>query len=468
VVIEVYDHIAEYIENGISQAKSLNQPILVSQVIPIESFVPSSFFFSEYAHTCKHRFIWSTPTNDFECVGLGALAILRTNSNNRYHEIEVQWESILRDCLIIPKPVQQGTGPLLFGGFSFDPQQTKETHWKHFGDGLFILPRYMYSVVDGGSWLTLNIIVGPEDSADHMSQLIEQELAMLTSSTEIHNSKEQKIHLQGVSDSLDEWTTRVQQASQEIHNGNIEKIVLARQLIVETDDDFNLKHILDMLDEEKEMTYRFAIQIEGDCFVGASPERLIKKDHVDMYSSCLAGSTPRGQTDDEDERLGEALLQDSKNLHEHDVVLRMIKDMMGKGCVHLHAPSKPNLYKGKYIQHLYTPVKGESTHKVSLLQMVGNLHPTPALGGHPRIQALSMIRNIENFDRGWYASPLGWIDHQGQGEFSVGIRSALIQGNKAHLYAGCGIVNKSIPIHEFEETGVKFRTMLSALRGGMT
>jgi menaquinone-specific isochorismate synthase len=143
----------------------------------------------------------------------------------------------------------------------------------------------------------------------------------------------------------------------------------------------------------------------------------------------------------------------------------MIKQLMDKVCLDVHSPSQPSLYKAKYIQHLYTPVVGRSNGRFTLLRMVENFHPTPALGGYPREYALPLIRNTENFDRGWYASPVGWMDHLGQGEFSVGIRSALLQGNEAYLYAGCGIVNASDPLNEYKETQIKFRTMLSVLGG---
>jgi menaquinone-specific isochorismate synthase len=465
VIISVYDKIASSIEEGILQSRTRNKPILVSQVIPMEARGARSFYLSDYAQATKHRFIWSTPTHDFTCVGLGATTILLTSNDNRFQDIEVQWTSILKDALVIPPFVQQGTGPLLFGGFSFDPERIKESHWHRFGDGLFILPRYMYSKIEDGAWLTINFMVSAEDSIALLSRQIEVELALLNKNTQMHKSANGKVRLHCVPDSVADWSTRVDQVSQEIENGTIEKVVLARELVVRTDDDFDIEKILDRLDDENENTYRFAIQIEGDCFIGATPERLIKQDQDYLYSSCLAGSAPRGHTTAEDELIGQVLMQDPKNLHEHEVVLRIVKEIMEIGCSNIHAPSWPVLYKGKYIQHLYTPVTGESNHQASLLRMVENLHPTPALGGYPRDRALQLIRQVETFDRGWYASPLGWIDHQGQGEFVIGIRSALIQGNKAYLYAGCGIVNQSIPLHEFEETAIKFKTMLSVLGG---
>jgi menaquinone-specific isochorismate synthase len=115
------------------------------------------------------------------------------------------------------------------------------------------------------------------------------------------------------------------------------------------------------------------------------------------------------------------------------------------------------------IQHLYTPVIGESRHAVSLFSLVERLHPTPALGGTPRDKALEMIREIEPLDRGWYAAPIGWIDALENGEFAVAIRSGLLQGREASIFAGCGVVGDSEPLSEYEETKVKLKPMLSAL-----
>jgi menaquinone-specific isochorismate synthase len=126
------------------------------------------------------------------------------------------------------------------------------------------------------------------------------------------------------------------------------------------------------------------------------------------------------------------------------------------------------LMKMKYIQHLYTPVIGRNREGTSLLHLVDRLHPTPALGGLPKQAAIEKIREIEQLDRGLYAAPVGWMDHQGNGEFAVAIRSGLIQGNEASLFAGCGIVADSNADSEYKETSIKFRPMLTALGGKIT
>ena len=143
----------------------------------------------------------------------------------------------------------------------------------------------------------------------------------------------------------------------------------------------------------------------------------------------------------------------------------MIAQTFAQNCVAYKVPSHPKLLKIRDIQHLYTPVEGQLKDNTTILQLIKSLHPTPALGGVPRKEALSIIRTYESINRGLYAAPIGWLDAEGNGEFAVAIRSATLQGNRAYLYAGGGIVADSNSQSEYEETLVKFRPMLRALGG---
>ncbi len=143
----------------------------------------------------------------------------------------------------------------------------------------------------------------------------------------------------------------------------------------------------------------------------------------------------------------------------------MIKHAMNESCTSVSSPNHPEILKMRDIQHLYTPVKGIAKENVSLLTVVNRLHPTPALGGQPKQKAYEIIRELEILDRGWYGSPIGWFDTKDNGEFAVAIRSGLINGKDASLFAGCGIVGDSEPESEYKETMIKFRPMLSALGG---
>jgi isochorismate synthase len=201
------------------------------------------------------------------------------------------------------------------------------------------------------------------------------------------------------------------------------------------------------------------------CFLGASPERLVRLREGTVWATCLAGSIARGTTTEEDEHLGTALLASAKDRAEHAIVVRALCDALVGAGVELAPVGPPGLMKVRNVQHLCTPVAGRVGAGRTILELVERLHPTPAVGGFPREAALRLIREREGMDRGWYAGPVGWMDASGDGEFTVAIRSALLRGPEASLFAGCGIVAGSDPEREYAESCLKLRPILSALDG---
>ena len=177
----------------------------------------------------------------------------------------------------------------------------------------------------------------------------------------------------------------------------------------------------------------------------------------------LAGSAPRGSTEEEDRQLGAESLQSVKNKDEHEIVVKMVREVLANLCTRVWIADVPQLLKLKNVQHLKTPIVGELLSERCLLEAVAGLHPTPAVGGFPVQATLEAIRNGEQLDRGWYAGPLGWIGANGDGEFAVALRSALIQENEATLFAGCGIVADSDPQSEYAESCLKLQVMLRGL-----
>ena len=207
----------------------------------------------------------------------------------------------------------------------------------------------------------------------------------------------------------------------------------------------------------------FAVARGDECFLGASPERLVRLRHSNVRATCLAGSIARGATPEQDRQLGEDLLASDKDRAEHAFVVRAICDELVELCDGRISTGPLSLMKLRNIQHLFTPIVGRVESGRNILDLVERLHPTPAMGGTPREPALEMIRRYEGMDRGWYAAPVGWMDARGEGEFAVAIRSALLRGSAAALFAGCGIVVGSDPEREYAESCLKLRPMLSVL-----
>ncbi|HEY4552180.1 MAG TPA: isochorismate synthase [Bacillaceae bacterium] len=445
----------------LERAEAEGEDWLFSYTIKIKEINPDSFFASGRGLFKGERFFWKSRDGKTVLVGLGvAYTISNHNPDNRFEEVKSEWAVLLKHSMIHNPFDTPATGPLLFGGFSFDPYSLKEKEWGPFSDSLFYLPRYMLTNEDGEYFLTVNSMC----PSAVPGVLEDNDLALLLDKAVAPHQKESNIISQEAV-RPEEWKKAVADTVEVLKREELNKVVLARKTKLEFDRPVNPDTVLFNLATQQSNSYLFAFETNESCFVGASPERLAKKMGQNVLSASLAGSIRRGTSQEEDRQLGEELLGDPKNRYEHQLVVSMIKDALKPHCDQLDMPQNPELLKMPDIQHLFTPVRGKAKQETSLFDIVGDLHPTPAMGGVPTKAAMKVIRDKEGMDRGFYAAPLGWTDYRGNGEFMVAIRSGLLTGQEAYLYAGCGVVADSDPESEFAETGIKFRPMLRATGG---
>lgn len=248
--------------------------------------------------------------------------------------------------------------------------------------------------------------------------------------------------------------------------GEFQKIVLARAIDLTANRALHPLTVLNGLRERFPDCYAFSVATgAGPSFIGASPERLVRVSQGVMETEALAGSARRGAGASEDAALGAALARSEKDLREHRHVIGSIVRRVEPLGVRLEFAGVPVLRKLANVQHLHTPMRGVLPEGVRLLDLLAVLHPTPAVGGTPREAAVAAIREIEGFPRGLYAGAIGWLNARGGGEFFVGLRSALVEGERARVYAGAGIVAGSEPERELAETELKFQALLAALAG---
>ncbi|MFZ3589304.1 isochorismate synthase [Bacillus sp. DJP31] len=459
--------IKDDIVDGINKAKQQGQPILISSTIRIDPIDPILFYTAGKELFFGERFFWKEPHQHITYVGLGAAQIIETMDSNegRFDQVKKKWDSLLQSSIRNKNSRRTKIGPLLFGGFSFDPTKKRTDLWRSFPESKFYLPKYMLTIENDQTWFTMNVLVTSFDLPEKVYQKLEKRRKELLGkgNTELSLSMQHTFTEQEVE--VDEWMKSVETVISQINQGKFEKAVLAREIRLYSDEDFNVASILLNLVQNQPSSYVFAIESDSATFIGSTPERLIKKEEDRLFSTCLAGSIKRGKTEKEDKDLERTLLADSKNLEEHQFVVQMITEELSQVCSSVTKPIRPSIFKAKNIQHLYTPIVGKAHNGLHLLSIVKRLHPTPALGGFPQDKAMVAIREHELLDRGWYAGPIGWIDSEGNGEFAVAIRSGLIQKNEAALFAGCGIVGKSEPEKEYEETQIKLKPMLTAIGG---
>jgi menaquinone-specific isochorismate synthase len=289
---------------------------------------------------------------------------------------------------------------------------------------------------------------------DRLERLAGQSLLAITP------SPTSKLNLTG----RDELEDSMRLALQSIKQQQVQKIVLAHTANVTASQDFSVPRSVANLRDRHPHCYTFATSDGlGNCFIGASPERLVTVRNGLLIADALAGSAARGRSPLLDRQLGQQLMADPKEQHEHRLVRDFIANALVELGLHPQWSATPRLLQLANIQHLWTPIRTVLPKNVSPLAVVGALHPTPAVAGLPRDLACAKIQEYEKVDRSLYAAPLGWIDIDGDCEFVVGIRSALITGDRARLYAGAGIVAGSQIQKEVAEIQLKFQPLYQSL-----
>jgi salicylate biosynthesis isochorismate synthase/menaquinone-specific isochorismate synthase len=257
----------------------------------------------------------------------------------------------------------------------------------------------------------------------------------------------------------------VARAVERIRGGELQKVVLAREVEVQAPADHDPAAVLGVLREAFPACYVFAAGRGEAAFIGASPELLIRREGQRASTVALAGSARRSADPAVDDLLGEQLLQSAKDREENEIVARRIARALEPHAVWVTVPREPGLVKIANIQHLGRPIRAQLTEPTGAVELAGYLHPTPAVGGEPWQVAERLIPALEGLDRGWYAGPVGWTDAAGDGEFCVALRSAVLRGPSAYCYAGCGIVRDSDPAAELAESEVKLGALLPVLAG---
>lgn len=265
----------------------------------------------------------------------------------------------------------------------------------------------------------------------------------------------------------DVYRAAVAEAVAKIRRGELRKVVLARTIEVTAERELDPKLLAGRLRAVDPDAYTFAVPTGEGVLVGASPELLVSRRGHEVRSNPLAGSAPRSGDPEEDRANADALIASSKEREEHAVVVDAVAEALRPFCEELVWDPEPVLRETPNVWHLSTTFRGALRDPApTALDLIAALHPTPAVAGEPREAALATIEELEPFDRGRYAGPVGWVDANGNGEWAIALRCAELRGNRAVLYAGAGIVADSDPARELDETERKFRAFLDALRWG--
>ncbi len=350
--------------------------------------------------------------------------------------------------LLASLPDTGGSGARYYGGARFDALRRPEEEWAAFGAYRFVLPRFELHAGDAQTTLVCNLVL-PRD-AHSAQEILEQveDLSLpagaLGASLPIPVRREDSPDFRG-------WKQNIERALGAFSEGRLGKVVLARRAEIGFDGEVEATLLLESLKEATPDCFHFYVEPEsGVAFLGASPERLFVREGSSVVSEAVAGTRPRGVSSEDDEGLRDDLMHSAKDRSEHSYVRIGIREALAPLCEELETDgdvAEMKLARGRHLRSKVCGILKEGVTDAALLEA---LHPTPAVGGHPRDGALEEIRALEPFDRGLYAGPIGWIGAEAS-EFAVGIRSGLVRGRTVSLYSGAGIVSGSVPDQEWAE-----------------
>lgn len=429
-----------------------------------------------HAAVGQERFFWQEPNGGLALAGSGVAYEVKAWGERRFSAVARVMRRLFDRQVRFETQAdspEEKVRPRFFGGFSFQEDFVPDHVWDAFSPAHFILPHFQLTSLEGSTWLTVNALLPTsEDRAavrPALQQALEMRLAWLQKA--VHNrpvpsappAAQEPLTIRYPM-SFGDWSSMLEAGVSRIAEGRMRKVVLARMCELSAAAPFDLDAAVHYLNQNYPECYRFLFEPRpGHAFFGATPELLAAVEGDQLRTMALAGSIRRGQTAGEDAALAAALMSSLKDRYEHDLVARMLSRRLRPRCLAVEAPAEPEVLTLSNIQHLHTPFKARLQKPGQVLNLISHLHPTPALGGDPDQAAQAFIREAEPVTRGWYAAPVGWVDAQANGVFAVAIRSAVVQHERAWLYAGAGIVRASEPETEWAETGLKFRPMFQAL-----
>ena len=478
----------DWIVKAIAQAQITGSPILFSYSQNWECINPLLLLASK-SEAQQQKFYWEQPNADLVLAAAGSVAEVSVPNHDLSDRFDCAKKFIKHHLTnaIIAKIADLESSELqipihFFGAFSFYRNGSNASDYLDLAEPndyqpaiefptlLFFIPRWMVRLKDKSCTLTLNHYIQPWDKPDEVLERLEDLRSHLQESSHyevptVHEvSKIVEVQGQQI------WTEIVERALALIHQGHFEKVVLARALDVLADRNFDPFQVLHVLRCEYPECISFLLDYGvGKTFLGATPEVVLQfqaqSDRLWLRSDAVAGSIERGKTVQEDLMLGDRLLNSEKDMREHQIVIRSICDRLQSMGAAIDPQAETSLLRLSNVQHLYTPITAQIDDPDWLiaLDILQQLHPTAAVGGEPRDRAVCFMQQWEACDRGWYAAPIGWLNGNGEGTFGVGIRAGYIQGDRARIFAGAGIVANSQVENEQSETTIKFAALLKAL-----
>jgi isochorismate synthase len=455
------------LEAAVRRARATGSPILASVTTALDGRVDPTAVVCSSRRAGEAWACLEQPDRDGAAVAaLGCAHTLEARGASRFREVAARWRSLTASAIADPSDGPPGSGLAALGGFAFAPEGGGSPPWSGFAPASLVVPELSLARRGDDVRLTVNVRADPDDTVEDLFGRVQRRLRELRrGSMPLLDPAPAGAYDVVSSMPPSHYEHAVARAVERIRDGELEKIVLAREVQVHAPIAHDPAAVLGVLREAFPTCYVYAVGRGESTFIGASPELLVRREGQRVSTVALAGSTRRSADPAVDRHLGEQLLSSDKDRHENAIVARRIVRTLGPHSVWVTTAPEPVIVRVANIQHLAAPIRAQLTGPVGVVELVRLMHPTPAVGGEPSAVALEAIPALEGLDRGWYAGAIGWIDAADDGEFCVALRCALLRGAVAHCYAGCGIVRDSDPGAELAESEIKLEAMLPVLAG---
>lgn len=406
--------------------------------------------------TIYPRLFWMNREKDFALAGIGVADTIRSEGRGNNESCFREFGKIISE---------KNPEALYFGGFRFNNSEIQEPIWKEFSSFCFVLPLVQLSFENNAYHLSCHLWLEKNDNIADRISILSEALDKVNFSTESPSLKLPELLNLSYNPDEKNWHDTCLKAIETFESGDMEKIMLARQTVLEFKNSFSPFLFLIRYPYPKNAIYNFYFEpSENHAFFSFTPERLYRRDGNSLLTEALAGTCSKDTINGDQNDASEALLNSEKDIREHKFVKDMIYEELLEVSSDIDMEEDVRVLQLNRLAHLYThcsaKLKPEFENDSAVLT---TLHPTPAVGGVPKAPALRHITELEPFSRGWYAGPVGWVSRNAA-EFSVGIRSALVDGNVAYLYSGAGLVRGSDPASEWEEVDQKIGDLLAITR----
>jgi menaquinone-specific isochorismate synthase len=454
------------VERASRQARRSGTGAVAALTVPIPAELdPSATVLAARRPDDRFACLEQPDRNRFVLATLGEAVVLEAAGGSRFADVAAQARELghatFTDDPAADPARPPATGPVFVGGFAFADDGGSSPDWQGLPPACLVLPQVALARQGGEARVTLAAVVQPDDHpGDIVDGLLERTAELRESAMPLLDPDPVERTRVASAAPPSHYEHAVERAVERIRAGELEKLVLAREVRAHAPREHDPAAVFGALRELFPACYCWCVGTPEAAFVGASPELLVRREGQRAQTVALAGTTRRSADPAVDDHLGEQLLRSTKDREEHAIVARRIERTLAPVSLWVAAADDAVLVKVHNVQHLATPIRAQLSDPVPVVELAGLLVPTPAVGGEPREAALPLIPALEGLDRGWYAGAIGWTDLAEDGEFCVALRCALLRGRVAHLYAGCGIVRESVPAEELAESEVKLQALL--------